>query len=87
MKGFVDGALASLSLLRDLSVGWSCPVHCGPSALWPFLSGLGVGLLFGLCLGLAISFYLLRLVSPDPQRPTWLSEPPRATRLRGYLRE
>ena len=85
-----ERALSGLSVVRDLSVTWSCPLHCSPSLVPSFIAGLSLGVLLGGCLGLYFGFWLFTL--PRPVAPG--SSPahfPRATaarrRLDGYLHE
>lgn len=51
----LDRAVSGLAVLRELSAGWSCPVHCGASSLPFFLSGF--------CLGFLSAFLLLSLLA------------------------
>ncbi len=88
---WVSKVLTGGALLRDLSWSFSCPSHCGTSATFPFLSGLGVGALLGLLFGLWISLQASRLLSslahppqapPETRGPT---PPASRRRLSGYL--
>lgn len=88
---WVDRLLGFGQVVRDLSVGFSCPFHCGGSILLPFAAGLSCGCILGilLSLGLALCFVLH---SPYPglvHSPASHSEPLAASvirrRLAGYL--
>ena len=84
-----DRALAAVGLLRELSVGFACPFHCGSSAALPFLAGLALGLSLGLFLGLFIAWTFLRSAAPGSSvaPPSPRGSFPRAPRLLGYLHE
>ena len=86
----VSKVLTGGALLRDLSWTFSCPSHCGSSLILPFSSGLGIGLIFGLLLGLWISLqasrFLTGLSQPPPPKETRAPTSPRLRRrLSGYL--
>ena len=84
-----DRALAAVGVLRELSVGFACPFHCGSSAALPFLAGIALGLILGLVFGLLLAWSIFRtFVSgslPTPGSPP--GPLPRAPRLLGYLHE
>ena len=84
----LEGAASLLSL----SGSFSCPLHCHPSTVLPFISGICIGFLFGLCTGLWLFWVFVRpfLVppavperGPPPERPP----APHLQRLRAYLHE
>lgn len=89
---WVERALSLVGVLREVSVSFACPFHCGYSFLLPFLSGL----VTGLCIGLSLAVYLLvlsRSAAPS-QSPSSVSDPVlsapsvrQRSRLRGYLHE
>ncbi len=84
-----ERALAAFGVLRELSVGFACPFHCGGSAVFPFLAGLALGLSLGLGFGLFLAWTLLRSFIPRPSSASSSprGSPPRAPRLLGYLHE
>ena len=84
-----DRALAAVGLLRELSVGFACPFHCGSSSVWPFLSGLAIGLCLGLGFGLLLAWIFLRAFFQGPvAASSFATNPlPRPSRLLGYLHE
>ena len=57
---FVDRLVTAGVALRDLSTAFTCPIHCGQSIFFPFLSGFSLGLLLGFLSALLLGFYLLR---------------------------
>ena len=88
MNFWVDRALAGVTLLRDLSYSWSCPLHCGSSLVPSFVAGLSSGLLVGSLLGFYLACWLFRPgPSPLPPRPSEFPRAPSRSRLRGYLHE
>lgn len=92
-----DRSLAAVGLLRDLSVGWGCPLHCGSSVALPLITGLALGFLLGslstLALGLAIYYrFLLSPVDFPRSAPSSASTAApegirRRSRVVGYLHE
>ena len=56
----VDRLVTAGVALRDLSSAFTCPIHCGQSIFFPFLSGFSLGLLLGFLSALLLGFYLLR---------------------------
>ena len=79
-----EGLLPLAGALRDLSVGLSCPFHCGQSAFSFFVFGLACGLFLALILigYLALLFRGFHL----PVAPTQVHPPsgePTARRLPG----
>ena len=86
---WLDRVLAGLGAAREISFSLSCPFHCGNSSLFPFLSGLFLGLLLGFVFGFLICWNLLQLA--HPASPSSTSHPRRESfqlsRLRGYLHE
>ena len=88
MNFWVDRALAGVTLLRDLSYSWSCPLHCGSSLVPSFVAGLSSGLLVGSLLGFYLACWLFRPgPSPLPPRPSEFPRAPSRSQLRGYLHE
>ena len=69
----------------------SCPAHCHPSVVPPFLSGITVGLCLGGFLGFWASWTFLTTLAPGPSTSDLPSRPrPQAlhlARLRAYVHE
>ena len=82
---WVERAFAAVGVLRELSLGLSCPFHCGGSCVAHLLLGLVVGLLLGCGLGFFLVWTLARSLYPSPVGPSTAPTP--APRLRGYLHE
>ena len=83
--------LSAVSLVRDLSWSFACPVYCGGSQVPFVLLGFGLGLVCGILLVLCVlRAFGLRII-PDPCLPFPVDLSPRplrrAHRLSGYLHE
>ena len=61
--GVLDRLVTAGLAFRDLSSALTCPIHCGQSSLFPFISGLSLGILLGFICSFLLGFYLLRLSS------------------------
>ena len=86
MNVWVERALAGVTLLRDLSYGWSCPLHCGSSLVPSFVAGLSSGLLVGCLCGAYLTLWLWRPPSvPVIPKPAEFPRGTRHNRLQGYL--
>ena len=84
---WVSTILTGGALFRDLSWGLSCPWHCGGNSFLTFIAGLGLGLCFGIFLGVWVSFHLFcahQHPSNPPPQPRFPS-PRFRSRLGGYL--
>ncbi len=66
---FVDRIVTAGVAFRDFSAIFTCPIHCGQSSFFPFLSGLSVGLLLGLLGTLVLGFYLFKPSFTAPSSP------------------
>ena len=80
-----------IALLSTFSTSLSCPAHCYPSSLIPWISGIALGLVFGLLTGLWLAWHLFSFASSSRVPPEFTSpDPPlrrRTSRLQGYLYE
>ena len=85
-----DRIVAALGLFKEVSLSLTCPVHCHPSVILPFVAGLSVGIVLG---SIATTYLLWTLwfarVFPSPSAP---AAPPfprgnRHPRLAAYLDE
>ena len=86
MNIWVERALAGVTLLRDLSYSWSCPLHCGSSLVPSFFAGLSSGLLVGCLCGAYLTLWLWRPPSvPVIPKPAEFPRGTRHNRLQGYL--
>ena len=78
-------------VVKDLSVGFSCPFHCGSSILLPFLSGLSIGLVLGISLTVTFAccfllhFPHLGFVPPVHPHPVPSAASVIRRRLAGYV--
>ena len=83
--------LEGASTLLSLSGSFSCPLHCYPSVALPFLSGLSLGLILGLCLALWLFWTFIRPVTFTATSSPWVaSDRPHSQssrRLHAYLHE
>lgn len=88
---WIDRILGFGQVVRDLSLGFACPFHCGGSLLLPFVTGLCLGLFLGfsLSVGLVLCWLIYfphpgfaRVPPADPVAP--VSSVVRR-RLAGYL--
>ncbi len=88
---WVDRILGFGHVVKDLSLGLSCPVHCGGSLLPSFGAGLAFGLLLGFTLSLVFALlaflYLPSLggASFRPPAPVPATSSTVRRRLSGYL--
>ena len=62
---WLDRLVGFSQVVRDLSVGLSCPFHCSGSILLPFVAGLSVGCVLGIVLSLGLAFCFL-IYLPNP---------------------
>ncbi len=85
---WVDRLLSAGQVFRDLSLGLSCPFHCGGSIALPFLSGLSIGLVLGIFLSVTFALCFV-LHSPGLVRPSPPTAPSASSilrrRLSGYV--
>ena len=91
---WVEGVLAAVGVFREVSLGLSCPYHCGPSGFPAFGSGLALGLIVGFALSLLLFLFILSrldFAAPLPQRPGFLPAvlegQIRQRRVAGYLHD
>ena len=89
---WLEKLLAGASAVRDLSVGFGCPIHCGSSLAIPFALGFSSGIIIGFCAALALIFLLKSQLSAQQPFPTAPSPAPqfpgrRRERIAGYLHE
>ena len=86
-----DRVVAALGLFREVSLSLTCPAHCHPSTIVPFVTGLSLGFLLGIC----SATYLIWIFwfSQPGLHPVPSAPPPafprgsRRPRLCGYLDE
>ena len=98
---WVEQALAASGAVRELLWGWSCPLHCGSSALPFFIAGLSLGICLGIALSIGFCYHFLGFISlarhPSADPVPFASHPSssavnldlevrRRSRLSGYLR-
>lgn len=49
---WIERVLGVGQVVKELSIGFSCPLYCGGSLLVPFLAGLSSGIVLGIVLTL-----------------------------------
>ena len=84
--------LEGWKVVQHISLGLSCPFHCGTSSAPWFISGFALGLILGFALCFFLGFHLLFLLRPGFVHPPSTSEPssapsPSLLRLRAYVHE
>ena len=92
---WLETLLSAAGVVRDLSYSFACPAHCGFSFLIPFVAGVSLGCLLGLCLAahLLYLFYPIAQQPPAPvfepasEAPVRRPAPRTQNRLARYLHE
>lgn len=87
---WLDRILGFGQVVRDLSLGFACPFHCGGSLLLPFITGLSLGITLGISLSFGLfCCWLLHQPHPGLASPASTAPSPASSvirrRLAGYL--